>query len=691
MNNAGSNRTIGPCQRFLLLTITVILLTGCHFPANQNPEFDSAGKQLDDFSVPLINIHFTVRLHQPLQQEQTILIEILDEVTGLSNNSEIVELRQADELEYAIEKSFPAGSIVKYRYIRSGDSQTPESQPEGNPVRYRLAYISKPSQITDHIAAWQGEIQAQSSGVLSGTIQDRVTHNPLPDILVSAGGQLTFTDANGYFLIDGLPAGVHNMVAYAIDGSFQPFQQGAEIADGLTTPASIDLQAMPAVQVRFNVTPPGDARGAPIYFAGNLAQLGNTFGELSGSMSLFPKKMPLLTAHDDGSHSISLTLYAGVDLRYKFTLGDGLWNSEQDSTGETITHQLIVPNQDITIDQTIASWRTPNIEPITFEINIPPENAPPEEIFIQFRADDWTEPLPLWPLGGAQYLYILFSPLEDLPTVGYRFCRGSQCHLEGILSTDQGEIQVVPGGPSQRVTVSLESWEDWKPVKSEPEPVNPIPLPSNPSNYATIIELTPEMAAAWEVYAPVGLSTLAQSGTSSVIFSPRWNLQPGDIRLKPQLGSTPFFYWLSALLHSAKSFNLQRGIFPQIHQEGVSDAPWSTAIKTKQSRDNWQASYQQFILNYAKIAEITQTQWLIIGGDAYRSEIAQDPGFWQGLLSDVHAAYQGQVLWAAHIHAEADPLPEWIDDVDGLYLMIDTPLSTSITTSASVMSSRMKQ
>jgi hypothetical protein len=66
----------------------------------------------------------------------------------------------------------------------------------------------------------------------------------------------------------------------------------------------------------------------PLRLAGNLLQLGNTFSDLRGGLSLVADRMPVLSSLPDGRYSVSLFLPAGADIEYKYTLGDGFWNSE---------------------------------------------------------------------------------------------------------------------------------------------------------------------------------------------------------------------------------------------------------------------------------------------------------------------------------------------------------------------------
>jgi len=690
MNNDKSKKSTGLFTRLFLFLLAFTLLTGCNFPNNTNISENNEGHQPDDFATPSTNIQFILHIPEPIQNEEKIIIEILDEVSGLPFNIRSYELEQMSDLEYALQLSFPTGSVLKYRYARLAGSKIPEINSSGNPVRYRLGHVTHSIQLIDQLWGWQGDSPNQLTGTLSGTIQNQENSEPLPDMLVSAGGRMTFSDANGSYLLDELPSGVHNLVIYALDGSYQTFQQGAQISPGAITTANIELQSSPIIAVRFNVTPPEEAQGAPIYLAGNLIQLGNTFSEQTGSMSIYPKKMPALAQREDGTYEIDLQLHVGTDLRYKFTLGDGFWNAERTNQSNPITRQLIIPNQDLTLDHDIETWRSSSAGPITFEVNIPSESWLQDEKFIQFKAEAWTEPIPLWPTGGGNYLYMLFSPLDNLSSLGYRFCRNSDCQQALSTEATHGEVQIKPGSPSQKISISIDRWENWERLVDDNYNASAVPLPPNPSDYSTIIELSPAMDASWEVYAPLGLSSLAGSEVSTVIFSPRWHIKSGDVQLQPVLGSTPFNFQLANLLRSARSLDLQLGLFPQIKYEGPQLDWLNNSDLSEAQLEIWQASYRRFMLNYAKSANNSQSDWLILGGNAVIPALFDGTAsdgllldlpeerdeYWQKLIGDIRAMYWGKVLWAAHVHRAIDPLPEFVDELDGIYLLVDSPLST---------------
>lgn len=673
-----------------ILTVLIFtsLFVGCSLTPGSKPPDSQIFGAITELPTPPVEIQFILELPQPLSDGDQVFLEILDEVTGLPYNKQNHSLSRIDNQRFSTTLSIPAGSVIKYRYIKTGQTITPEAKQGGEPVRYRLFYAGGNEKVTDLLQAWHGDSINSDTGTLIGTIREQTTNLPIPDILVSAGGQLTFADANGKFALDGLSPGIHNVLFYAIDGQYKTYQQGASISTGLTTPAEVNLVPMSPVNITFNITAPNDAIGAPIYLAGNLAQLGNTFTDLTGSMSIKPKRMPMLTMKDDGTYTISLQLYAESDLRFKFTLGDGYWNSEKQPDGKFVIRQLIVPNQDIAINLDIASWRTPGIEPVTFQIAIPFETAPQDEKFIQFKTTDWTESIPLWPLGNGNYLYILFSPLSASSPIMYQFCRNEECQNARNATAVMTEAQVVPSTTPQTVTATLDTWENWQPYDQTYDTGSAF-VPGKSSNYSTIIELTPEMNPSWMDFASAGFSRIAEISGKTVVFTPQWFVNSESPILHPKIGATPFHYELTAMLNTSQTLGLERGLFPQMGPGNLIESYWGSGPYSEAWWNSWFDSYQQFILNYAKIAEQTGTEQLILGGksvlpafsggiylDGTESDVPDaSEGQWLALIADIRAEYNGDLIWGTNAHQDMDPLPNFIDKFDGIYISIDSPLA----------------
>jgi hypothetical protein len=670
-------------QGFFALFLLLVILSGCHFPASPIPPDSRIFENVSELATNSVIVDFQLELPEPISEK--LVVEILDDVTGLSFNSKFYELKAASDQVYAARLSVPAGSVLKYRYGLIGQPFTPEATADGNPVAFRLLYVPASITIIDYLQAWTGGVRPGIIGRLKGTLLDKSSNLPIPDILVSAGGLRTFTDANGKFVLEGLSEGIHNVVFYAIDGRYQTYQQGAAIKPGMNTLANVGLNPMPAVNITFKVNPPVEAQGAPIHLAGNILQLGNTFND---SMSIQPKRMPILTQNEDGSLEITLQLFAETDLRYKFTLGDGYWNAEQHESGGFRIRQLIVPYEDATIFQTIDTWGSANVEPITFLVSIPPETTPQDEKFIQFRTDQWLEPIPLWPLGDGNFLYILFSPLDPSRPVQYQFCRNADC----LRARDSGSLSFVrevhPSTIAQKINLTLDSWQNWYPLDKAGF-VQDAYVPPKPLSYQRMIELTPQMDPSWLAYAPAGIAALSGSGVDTVILAPQWAITPNSPYLRPVLGLTPLNREVVSMLNFTNAQGLSAGIFPQLGLHNEIENWWNATPHTEAWWNTFFSSYRDFVIGYAKLAQISEAEYLFIGGKfllpAFEgglypdgSESSVPLGFdnhWMDLLADLRSSYNGKIFWATNANLEMDPLPFFIDELDGIYLSIDSPLA----------------
>ena len=365
-----------------------------------------------------------------------IYLVILDEVTGLMLNPQRYLMQAESAKHYSLRLPFPLGSVVKYRYARQSTSSVDEYTSDGLPVRYRMYYVANPGATQDIVARWMDTNFVDKVGYLEGTVTDAKGSVPLSGILVAFGGIQTFTAEDGTYFMKNLPLGTQNLVAYAVDGSYLVFQQGAVIATDVITNAPIQLSKAAQVSLVFVVTvPEGTPPMATVRLAGNLLQLGNTFSDLAVGANTLVERMPVLQKLPDGSYATNLALPVGADLRYKYTLGDGFWNAEHNARGDFVIRQLIVPDMSKLVQDHIGTWRDGQLSPLSFEYTAPASIPASETISIQFYVYDWTQSIPAWSLGGSNWTYILFSPLKLLKdaTLNHRFCHNDQC--EGGVST----------------------------------------------------------------------------------------------------------------------------------------------------------------------------------------------------------------------------------------------------------------
>ena len=378
---------------------------------------------------------FETTLPEVVDENTTVQLEILDEVSCLNFNPTRYEMSLKSETTYFVRIPISINSVVKYRYILNSSVINVEKDLSGRDVRYRMVNINQPMVIEDRVATWQAAPSASEKGTLTGSIIDATNNAPISSIMVTVAGLSGYTAADGSFTINNVPVGEHNLLAYSPTGEYVVFQQKAVIAESVQTPAVFAMQPVSFVNVTFNVsTPTNTIKGAPLRMLGNILQMGNTFSELNAGCSVIASRAPVMTYHEDGSYSLTMSLPVGLDLRYKYSLGDGFWNAERKKDGSFRVRQLVVPDHDIVITDTITTWLVGDEEPFTIRVRVPATTPSNESISLQLNPYVWMDPLPMWALGNNEWLLTIYSPLDVLANATYRYCRNEQCDAsEGII------------------------------------------------------------------------------------------------------------------------------------------------------------------------------------------------------------------------------------------------------------------
>ncbi|MCS7010466.1 MAG: carboxypeptidase regulatory-like domain-containing protein, partial [Anaerolineales bacterium] len=455
--------------------------------------------------MPAASVTFNVTLPAPILPDETLYLSIVDEVTGLGLNPKNYPMQALDATHYTLTLPFPLGSVVTYRYLRQAVLPIFEDDAYDQPVRYRMYYVQAPGIVQDVVTSWSDMRFTGATGRVSGKVVSAVDGKPIPGILIAVGGQQTLTDSTGYFLIDGLLPGIHNLVAFAPDGAYQTFQQGAMVAEGKNTPAEFSLQPSQFVSVTFLVhAPPDTVQNAPIRLAGNLITLGNTFANLHAGFSTMASRMPTLTPVGGGRYSLTLSLPAGIDIRYKYTLGDGYWNAEHAPDGSFVLRQLILPAGQSTfaVQEYISTWQDGPSSPILFEVETPPETPVSDMISIQFNPYGWAEPIPMWPLGNGKWMYRLYSPFRSLSTFQYRYCRNDQCGIADDIETAPPHYgrTVTPSLTPQNLKTIISAWKWLQP--NQPNAVVGLPVTPRASDFWAGVEFLPASDPSWQPWMP---------------------------------------------------------------------------------------------------------------------------------------------------------------------------------------------
>jgi hypothetical protein len=685
-----------------LISLLVLLLNACSFSFINIPGINSPTSvpapvsPTGPTSTPQASaaITFNVTIPAPLPAGEVLYFSMVDEITGLDLNPSNVAMQSMDPLHYTATIPFAMSSIVKYRYMRQGKIATLEDTSADKTVRYRMYDVTGPGQVEDVVSAWSDGLFSSPYGRVTGQVVDSSNNNPIPNILIAAGGQQILSDSTGKFSLEELPVGTHNLVAYSIDGSYQTFQQGASVDAGKTTPVTLSLTKAAMVNVVFTVSVPASTlQNVPIRLAGDLYQLGNTFGDLQGGLSTVATRMPVLAPLADGRYSITLTLPAGAFIRYKYTLGDGFWNAEHTSDGAFNVRQLIVPVSQgpVQVQDTIQTWQAGASSPILFEVNVPANTPVSDIVSIQFNPYGWTEPMPMWPRGGNQWIYQLYSPLNMLGNFEYRYCRNDQCGVADDVQTSQGK----PGRPvstslsPQDLQDTVTGWNLFQPATAAP--VVGVPVTTRQAGFWAGMEFFPGYDPTWQTWLPLAVQDVKSLHANWLVLSPSWSIsRTNPLVFSPVPGADPLWADMLDTTNHARAASLSVAMFPSVNLPSEQAAWWQSAPRDQAWWNNWFSLYAAFAAYHADLAAKSSAQALILGGDwvtpalpagqvngANSGVPADAETRWEAIIADVRHRFSGQVLWAVSYPGDLQNTPLFAKSLDGIYLLWSAPLSGS--------------
>ena len=688
-----------PRRLISLASIIVLLLNGCSFSlpdipglylSTATPSIPSGPTATPQ---PSASVTFRVALPSPLLAGETLYLAIVDEVTGLGLNAVTYAMQGMDTLHYTVAIPFTMNSIVKYRYIRQGTIPIMEDDSFDKPVRYRMYDVTGPGMVEDVVASWSDSLFSAPSGRLTGQVVDSTNNAPIPNILVTAGGQQTLTDSKGLFFFESLPVGTHNLVAYAIDGKYQTFQQGARVEAGQRTPVTFSLSPAQMVNVIFTLSVPANTiQNAPIRLAGSLYQLGNTFGDLQGGLSTVATHMPMLSRLQDGRYTISFMLPAGADIRYKYTLGDGFWNAEHSTDGSFIVRQLIIPvsSTPVQIQDAVQTWQAGTSSPILFEVDVPAFTPVTDIVSIQFNPYGWTEPIPMWSLGNNKWVYQLYSPLNMLGDFEYRYCRNDQCGIADDVQTSAGHLgrPVSTSLAPQDLQDTVSGWT-WL-QNTTPPAINGLPVTARQAFMAGV-EFQAGYDPTWQVWTPLAIQNVQGFYANWLVLTPSWSVgRTSPFVFSPVAGVDPLWADTLDTVNRARASNLNVALFPEINLPSDLTAWWTSAPRDDAWWKAWFDRYAAFADYHADLAAKSGAQALILGGDwvtpalpggqinASSSGVPADvESRWQAILTDVRSRFSGSVYWALSYPGGLQSCPDFAKNLDGVYLLWYAPLSGS--------------
>ncbi len=680
-------------RRIILYTVTLMLvcslLSACSglFQNQESPIIFTETVE----NYPKAEVVFQVRLPSALIEGEKLVLEVLDDVTGVYFNPSQYEMAKQNDQDYFVRLPLIVGEKIKYRFLRQSTQSIYEYTTQNLPVRYRMLLVNGPLVIQDAVATWADQPYSGPVGRIRGQLMDQATQQPLPNMAIYAAGMQTISASDGSFVLEGLPIWTQNVVIASLDGMYETFQQGAVINDEATTPILLALTRRPTTEVTFLVKiPEGFTTELPLRLASNLYSLGYPEAELASGASAISSNLPVFSKVSSDEYSLTLTLPVGADLRYKFTFGDGFWNSELSSSGNFVTRELVVSGSTKTIQKRIELVQSPNMGEIKFNVNVPQTTPSNEQVSIQLNAFGWMESLPMQKTGENQWTYTLYSPTHLVNNFSYRICRNDQCAYAISDPTQDGTFTA--SAAPQVVTMNLTNWQ-YMDAATSPTSVDTNGGGLTPrTDFIAGYELTPHMPVSWENSLHQGLEAITGTGANWVIFSPTWSIShTNPPLLEPIPGTDLLWPDLQAMAAQINADQLSPVIFPVVSDSTLADQFW---INGKRDAGWWQTlydRYHRFMMQNADLAATTNASAFVIGdpnmnpamsngllatGEPSNSPANADER-WSQLITDIRSRYAGPIIGVINLPSQITTLPSWLKDVDAFYVLFSPSMVDS--------------
>lgn len=116
---------------------------------------------------------------------------------------------------------------------------------------------------------------------------------------------------------------------------------------------------------------------------------------------------------------------------------------------------------------------------------------------------------------------------------------------------------------------------------------------------------------------------------------------------------------------------------PHVWIRSPSAGKWRSDVFPANEKNwtDWRNSYRDFILRYARVAQLAQAEMFCVGTEFSRLSI-EKPEFWRELIKEVRCVYSGEITYAANWYREFDLITFW-GDVDYIGIQAYFPLVAS--------------
>jgi hypothetical protein len=131
--------------------------------------------------------------------------------------------------------------------------------------------------------------------------------------------------------------------------------------------------------------------------------------------------------------------------------------------------------------------------------------------------------------------------------------------------------------------------------------------------------------------------------------------------------------WISTIQSfQAKGYKIF--LKPHIWLHGTEPGKWRSDIFPKNEADwtTWKATYREFILRYARVAEAAGAEMYCVGTELTLLS-KEKPQFWREIIAEIKEIYSGKLTYAANWYKEYEDISFW-DELDYIGIQAYFPL-----------------
>ncbi len=651
---------------FFLSIIILIILSGC---ISQN--------NLDTVNSLGADIKFNVTADAKRCQVTSVSLAVFDPTQNLDIPVQTIPLFvNAVDNAFQTTLRLPIGSNLYYSYIVN--NQLPEKSLSRGWLTFRAYSVKTHAEIFDSISVWEGCKPVENSGLLEGYITSN--GNPVQGMWVNIAGLWSVSRWDGYFSISDIPAGTHTITLFHPEGKFSSQNSLAEIEAGKTTGATFAITPSKQVQITWIVSLPENiSTKETIRFVSNHPNYGGlNFSDQWRGITR-ASSLPILLKHDEHTLYFSGKFYEGMDLRYAYSLGDGLINHET-KAGEIFTRNLIIPAEDTIFHDKIESFSSNHFSAKTISVSVPANTPDHDIVSIQFNQNGWLQPIPMKNIGDYRWQFRLTAGFLASDPIQYRFCRNDLCDLTMESDNNQTKPIIYPLDLSNSSDVdhTISLWQFISPDKTTLRVVfRQEIMPRSDNDFLSGMEWNScSLHSASSHTIEQGIQVFHNSGSNMLVIRPFIPSSANPTSKLPYSFITGQYTIEKENNNHNSQINTQIAVFPT--------PPREEAILEPSTYSDWFTDYQNAMIDYANLPEMDSVDIFILGGEWITRYLPPDPrnnyqsiasgnadSDWINLIKEVRSNFKGKVFFALPADIEFSAPPLFLDEVDGIYYILN--------------------